>query len=234
MPYTKSSARNQFENVINSLHELSKDVADAGLIYKSEVRQAVFRATIFQASAALEEYIRAVFEGWIYLLKLNNKKIGNLPKSLVYCIAGKKQLEAFKNYIAYNDEAKLINSLSDITRLSKLFNSDELVKDVVYNGEVISDKKYPAAKNIMLISKRFGINDIFTLMAIKGKKNYKLIIDSFNDIRTEIAHQYPSSDLTYEAIAKNIIDLIDFVSKVDMVIYAHVKDTSGEDCWQVD
>lgn len=100
MPYTKSSARNQFENVINSLHELSKDVADAGLIYKSEVRQAVFRATIFQASAALEEYIRAVFEGWIYLLKLNNKKIGNLPKSLVYCIAGKKQLEAFKNYIA--------------------------------------------------------------------------------------------------------------------------------------
>ncbi len=174
MPYTKSSARNQFENVINSLHELSKDVADAGLIYKSEVRQAVFRATIFQASAALEEYIRAVFEGWIYQLKLNNKKIGNLPKSLVYCIAGKKQLEAFKNYIAYNDEAKLINSLSDITRLGKLFNSDELVKDVVYSCEVISDKKYPAAKNIMLISKRFGINDIFTSMAIKGKKDYNL------------------------------------------------------------
>jgi len=232
MPYTKSSARNQFESVVNSLHDLSKHVSDAGVTYESEIRQAVFRAAIFQASAALEEYIKAVFEGWIYQLKQNDKKIRDLPPSLVYCIAGKKQLGAFKNYIAYKDEYELIKSLSKIPKLCNLFNSEEPVKDIVYNSEVISDKKYPAANNIILISKRFGINDIFNSMASKGKKNYKLIIDSFNDIRTEIAHQYPSSDLTFDTISNNIKDIIDFVSKADMVIYAHVKDISGEDCWQ--
>lgn len=96
---------------------------------------------------------------------------------------------------------------------------------------IITDKKYPSIKNISAICKRFGVKDIFNAMSVIGKKDYKLIINSFNDVRTEIAHQHPSPDLGISSVVDNLKALLEVVDKLNRVLYSHIRKTSGEDCW---
>lgn len=228
----KSISRVEFENKADYFDGQIKFASNEknGLTY--DIQQCVYRNAVFQTSAALEEYLKSVLEDWIHSLHSNNKLISDAPRELILWAAGKKQRAAFQEYIVRGDEGKFIQDLSDLNDLNDFFVDSVLVKQVIHQTAHVRDRKYPSKKNIIALFKRFGIKDLFKAIEKEGKKDYKNILASFSDIRTEIAHQHPSPDLIFSDLQQSLDSISDLVAKTDQVLYAHVLMVSGEDCWK--
>lgn len=233
MPYKKSAARKEFEEVIGYHLNQSKIVSLKKSNIPHNIQQCVYKATIFQVSATLEEYVKSILEDWVYMLHHHKKRMDDLPLELIHWAAGKKLLTAFKKYILYGDEGIFINDLMSKKDVALLFDNNSIVKESINQTEYVRDRKYPSAKNILAVFKRFGINNIFSVINKKGKRDFKIVLSSFSDRRTEIAHQHPSPDLTYKDIVENLGSLKLFIKYVDRVLYSHVLVISGEECWMV-
>lgn len=232
MPYVKSISRKEFDKTVDDFLLQIKTASLRKNRIPSDIIQCVFRNSIFQSSAALEEYIRSVLEDWIHLMHIRNKSLANVPKELIMLAAGNMQKQAFQNYLLTNDESKFITALSSLNDFEKFFVNSGPVKDVIHQTAHIRDRKYPSKKNISTLFKRFGINDIFKAIQIKGRKDYLSILESFSDIRTEIAHQHPTPNLSLPDLQKVLCDIKLFVAIIDKVLYKHVVRTSGQDCWK--
>ena len=197
-----------------------------------DVQQIIFKATIFQASAVLEEYIKNVFEDWIYLIEKKKKTSKDLPEELICKILILNQEDMFKRYLITKDEKEAIkNMINKRKKILSIFNLKSKVKNTSYFNNLILDKKYPSPDNIINICFRFGINDIFDKVNRIGNKDYKKNLSSFNDIRTEIAHEDHSRGLTDLDVNEKLKSLNDFVEKFDKVMCSHVAKNTGGDCW---
>lgn len=232
MSYEKSIARQDFEDTVKTFHSLSKDVSLKKRGISHEIQQCVYRNAIFQTSAALEEFIKSILEDWIHLLHKHKKKSSCAPKELIFWAVGKDQKSAFQQFVLTGDEGKFIAQLSGIKRLPTFFDEATEIKDIINIYEHIRDRKYPSKKNIIALFRRFGVNNLFKEVQIKGKKDYIKILESFSDVRTEIAHQHPTPDLTFNDIKQQLHSICDFVAKIDRVLYSHIIKTSGQDCWK--
>lgn len=232
MPYTKSYARKEFDEAVNDFYTQARFVSLKKNSIPNDIQQCVFRNAIFQSSAALEEFIRSVLEDWIRSLSLNNKVLSDIPDELRFWSIGKCQKNIFTEYSAKNNEADLVKKLMSSAKLSSLFDPSTKVSDVIHHAEHVSDKKYPSIKNLNILFKRFGIADFFSSVNVKGKKNYKSILQSFSDIRTSIAHQYPTPVLLFADISQQIKSICNFVATIDKVMYQHVVQHSGHVCWK--
>ncbi|MBL0667602.1 hypothetical protein JD488_12955 [Aeromonas jandaei] len=232
MPYTKSLARKDFESVIEALKTLSYSASLKKNKIPYDIQQCVYRNAIFQASSALEMYVKTILEDWLHQLHQHSHPLTMLPKELVFLAIGKKQKEAFKKYLLNDSESELVSGLMSLNTLPNYFNDTTLVRDAIRTNEHINDKKYPSHKNMVTIFKRFGIKDIMKSIQIRGKKDYRKILESFSDIRTEIAHQYPSSALTFTDIKTQLSSISNLVSMVDTEMYWHVFRTSDINCWK--
>jgi hypothetical protein len=160
--------------------------------------------------------------------------MSDVPQELIAWTAGKRQLSAFKRYAFGGDESKFIKNLVSNTHLPALFDGNSKVIDLIGLSEHVRDRKYPSVKNMKAIFARFGVNDIFKTIQIKGKKDFKKVLESFADKRTEIAHQHPSPDLTYQDVKDNLEAIKHLINYLDRVLYSHICAVSGEDCWRID
>lgn len=233
MSYKKSIARKEFEETVGVFIQQSKFADIKRNNIPHDVCQCVYRNAIFQTSAAIEEYLSSLLEDWIHLLHLHAKTLSDVPKELIFWSAEKKQTDAFKNYLINGDEDKFINALCSIKGLEAHFNGGNHAKEVIFLKANISDRKYPSIKNINALFKRFGISNIFREIHIKWKADYKNLLESFSDIRTEIAHQHPAPDITFKDVRNNLINMTDLISKIDRLTYSHIVRTSGSECWKI-
>jgi len=233
VPYTKSIARKEFQQTTEALRVQVRHSSLKKSSIPHDIEQCVYRNAIFQTSAAIEEYIKYLLEDWIHLLHSNSKSLNEVPKELISWSVGKKQLRAYQDFIVFGDEGKFIDKISAMNNIRNYFNSATMVRDVISQPEHVRDRKYPSKKNISLLFRRFGISDIFNKVNIRGRNNYKIILESFSDVRTAIAHEHPTPDLTAHDVINQIALINDFIGKVDMVMYSHVVSTSGLDCWKV-
>jgi tRNA threonylcarbamoyladenosine modification (KEOPS) complex Cgi121 subunit len=232
MGYTLSAARKDFDEVIKKLLQQSRFASIKKNALPHEIQQCVYKNSIFQASAALEEYVKSVFQDWIYSLERERKTIRQTPPELVFWVAGMKQKSAFKNYLIDGNEFKFLDKLKAIEKLSDLFNVSSETRGIIYSN-VVDDRKYPSEKNINLLYKRFGINNIFHSIQVKSSRDYKMLLKSFSDTRTAIAHEHPSPDLTFQDIRRNLENLKNFVNYLDRVLFSHVVSVSGRECWKI-
>ena len=97
MPYTKSSARSDYESVIKSLIKQSKFSSIRSNSVPHEIQQCVFKTAIFQASAVLEEYVRSLLDDWMYSLKNEGKTLSHIPNELVCFLRINRQSGSFRN-----------------------------------------------------------------------------------------------------------------------------------------
>ncbi|WP_257297046.1 HEPN domain-containing protein [Endozoicomonas sp. YOMI1] len=232
MAYTKSVARQEFEQTISMFNCQIKFASLKKNAIPHDIQQCVYRNAIFQSSAAVEEFVKSILEDWVHLLHVHNKTVSSIPRELMVWAVAKCQKATFQNFIASGDENKLIKQLSDNCKLFSIFEVDAYIKDIIGLSEHISDRKYPSEKNIIVLFKRFGINDLFKSIQIEGKKDYKRILKSFSDVRTEIAHEHPAPDLTSLDVKEQLTEICDFIAKIDMVMYSHVVAISGRVCWK--
>ena len=234
MPYSKSFARNDFNNISKYIKTQSKTAKQRNRNIPHDIQQFVYRAAIFQISAALEEYIKAIFDAWMFKVDNASLPLSKIPKELTTLFVARRQISHFKRDFLESNEPNLIKSLISDTTIEKCYDPNTVAYEIFRQSDFVSDKKYPSVKNLPVLFKRFGIHNIFDELAAKGKKDYKMILKSFSDIRTEIAHQHPTPDLTHGDVLNQLIRLEDTVDKIDRVLWSHIRKVSGSQCWPSD
>lgn len=222
--YCRSRARDDLELVLKDLQQQSVQVSK--LEVPVAISQSVYRAAIFQTSAALEDYLRNVFEDWLFSIKTHNKLVTDLPDSLRSYVSILKVEPMFRNYFIGNEEWKLITNGK-----VQLIGSETKIEHL-NASTLIHDRKYPSQKNIQGLFRRFGIDDIFVEANKKGQKDFKLVLKSFSDMRTEIAHKISTNlSLTFTDVEEKLDSITEFVSVLDRILYSHVARSCGHECW---
>lgn len=231
MPYTKSTSRCVFEEITNELLAQAKQSNMKKHYYASSIIQLVYKAAIFQTSAALEQYIESVIEDWVSLIKKTNKKSKHLPKEAIHYLISKKRLNDYIRYLLDKNESDFINRMISNSSILQLVDPDADVSAFLTNKVLIGDRKYPSVRNYRMVFFRVGIPNIFKALGEKGKGNYQDILQSFNDIRNEIAHEYSSKQLAIEDVKDQIYNMQALVQYTDRILYSHISKVSGNDCW---
>ncbi|STD29814.1 Uncharacterised protein [Edwardsiella tarda] len=234
MAYVKSASRKQFEQIHLSLLEQVRYVSKIKEL-RSDIVHSVYNNAIFRASAAFEDYIKEVLEDWIDMLNNNNGCLSHLPDEIILFSLFKNQEKNFINYISHGSESIMMSDLNKCKdKLQVLTSPGCPVKPVIVSKQLIMDKKYPSKKNIKIIFNRFGIKDIFKAMAMKGKKDYELMLQSFSDSRTELAHSYSSTNITKGTVIGNLNNVKEIVKILDRILYTHICAKSGSKYWKTE
>lgn len=230
MTYKRSTARNCFEEnitiLIGDVKNLNKNKK-----LRTNIRQCVLRNAIFQASAALEDYLYDLCSNWVKNLIAHGATVSQLPRNLVAWAVGKNHLSIFENFLIKGDEGRFISAIKNSGKLESFFNRAKPVDGLIYHAEFVSDRKYPSEKNILALFRRFGIEDVFSEMGAKGRKDYKSILKSFSDVRTQIAHEFTGGNFSNTDVLGHLDKIKGFVNCLDRVFYFHVKKTSGNMYW---
>lgn len=233
MAYVKSAARKDFENIYNTLLEQAVFASKQKQL-RADIIQCVYNNAIFRLSAAFEDYIKAIFEDWIDMLEKHDGCLSDLPEESVSYALLKHHENMFLQFLLNGSEGKVINEISTKKILTKkLCLEGSPVKDLIKTNQLVMDKKYPSQKNLKQLFNRFGFKDIFKDMEVKGKKDYKLLLQSFSDSRTELAHSYSSMPMSKQTVKDNINNVYEIVRVIDRVLYSHVCNKSGSRYWKV-
>ena len=94
-----------------------------------------------------------------------------------------------------------------------------------------SDVKYPSTKNLRKLFRRLGIDPVFDRLNAVAKRDVESLLTSFNDVRTEMAHQGMPIGMSVGDIKARINDISLVVGYIDRLFYSHVSKTTGVVCW---
>lgn len=230
MTYKKSSARSSFEETISLLMRQKKS-AITGARKNHDLCQFVYRSMIFQSSAALEEYLYEVLASWLHRLDQQQLEPRGVPKEILALLIKSQQERHYKKFMIDRDEASFLRSIKADLESSALFGVSPNSFVVKIPGYLVSDKKYPSVENVSILFARFGLPNIFARLGESGKKDYKRLLQSFGDIRTELAHQRDPRSLTERDLNGQLDFLRDFVKNLDRIVYKQVVKLSGKSCW---
>lgn len=230
MSYARSDARKAFDCKILSLKRTARTASYNINSVPNSVRDLTYHAAIFEASACLEEYIRTLIDGVEYLLKSNSKAVDHLPKELRTFLFINNIKVKFKNYYLSEDEGRALRELQIRKPLYNILHDEQVVDSTLRIDSVYTNKKYPSVNNWRLLFKRLGISDIYGSVSSILSRDSEAILDSFNDVRTAIAHQIPPS-LTINDVIRHLDNLIVFIRATDRVVYRHLVRDVGSECW---
>ncbi|MFP5300328.1 HEPN domain-containing protein [Cobetia sp. SIMBA_158] len=230
MAYSKSTSRKSFEEKVDHLLRTARLASLKRANNSASVIELVMHAAIFETSAALEEYIKDFFEHYEFVLHRNECLISNLPQNTIAFLYLKANKVSSSLYIEKRDERKAIEKVCIDENSLKLLNANQIFTRGLGLKNIISDKKYPTPKNWKLLFNRFGINDFHVKVDPILKGSSRNIMDSFNDIRTAIAHENPPA-LTFLDISKHLDNIVKLVSALDRMLHTHVCSHSGKPSW---
>lgn len=230
MSYTKSQSRKDFDSSLENISGLVKKISykSNGLPYS--YKNLIYQSSIFLLSANIEEYIKRITEDWIYQLRIQGALNKNLSKVTRTFLLANNFSATFKKQLYQTDERELVKEIHIEKEFYSIIRDDEVFSPFISASAILKNKKYPKPDNLVTLFHRLGINNIFNSIDKKGKKDYKALIRSFLDVREAIAHQSPPS-LTYSDVQRHFINIHEFISNTDRVLYSHIVKTSGSKFW---
>jgi hypothetical protein len=231
MPYNRSPARVDFETGTKSLKQVAKKVSYNSSPLNYDQKLLIFQSTIFLMSAKIEEYTKTLIESLIFSYKSNNALMSEIPENIRTKVLIDNQLIYYKNFTHIKDEKKLLEKISCNNSYYDVLNLTNTFSNVINSRSVLATNKYPSVKNLKILYIRIGIKDIFNELAIRGQKDYKSQLESFLSVREAIAHQ-AAPVMTFQDVERHLNNLIDFINKIDRVVYSHITNVSGEKYWQ--
>lgn len=231
MPYSKSSARIDFENTTRQLLTRSRKASYKNVKISYEHRIMIFQSSIFLLSASFEEYLKSLIEDLVFQFNQENALLKELPENFRSLVLLESQLPTFKAYIHNGDEGKTLNKLKTSNNYFKLLNDNEQFQNHIRPGQIIGTKKYPSIKNLNILFNRLGIKKIINEINRKGQKDYKLDLESFLDIRESLAHETAPS-VTFVDVSRNYKNISEIIGMLDRVTYSQIVKISGEKFWK--
>lgn len=231
MPYSKSSARIDFDNTIKQLLSKSRKASfnNAGISYAHKIM--IFQSSIFLLSASFEGYLKSLIEDMIFQFSHENAILSDLPENFRSMILLDSQLSTFKAFIHSGDEVKTLTKLKTSNNCYKIIHDNHPFTNQIRAGQIIGTKKYPSIKNLNILFNRIGIRKIINEINRKGQKNYELDLKSFLDIRETLAHDIAPS-VTFVDVQRHYKNISEIIRMLDRVTYSHIVKISGEKFWK--
>ncbi|WP_109488443.1 HEPN domain-containing protein [Occallatibacter savannae] len=234
MPYRYSRARKQFIADVGVVLTTLKDAFSPACTSTSVQNYALCSAVIL-TSAGFESYLETLVSDWCRALLANGINTDLLPLNTRAFLLNDPAIEgAYKKFILRQNESDFLPEIGG------LVGNDIFL--FAKNGEVIpafqprrlySDCKYPSPNNIKRLFRRCGIDSVFAKLAAVAQKNVENLLTSFNDVRTEMAHDGMPVGLSATDVRARISDAKSVIGYIDRVFYAHVRKQTGEASWTV-
>jgi len=196
----------------------------------TQVRNMTYHSAIFQASSTLEEYLKQVFDHWLFELKRHNKTGQNIPSIARFSYFGRELSRTFSSYAHSGDEKKLAQKLRTHTDVIDFVAGNSHVLPHLTGEFAYKDRKYPSPKNIKALYTRIGCDNIFQILSRQMKSDAELKLQGFNDIRTAIAHGAPP-DITLIDVKKNLNDVALIIRHLDKVNHKEFSKDFGGVIW---
>lgn len=226
--YRRSSAR---EEALERLHGLRRGSAAAS---KKRipllVRDMVYHSAIFQASSTLEEYLKQIFDYWVFEVRRKGLKGDSLPSRARFSYFGRELTAELHKYIVASDEKALALKLQSKTDIINFTIGHSTAPPGLDGGFAYKDKKYPSPKNIKSLYSRIGCDNIFDRLSREMKVDAELRLRGFNDIRTAIAHSNPP-DLTLEDVNRNLDVISSIIKSLDKINHREFSRDFGGGVW---
>lgn len=232
MAYRVSRARKQFATEIRTIQSALRE-AHSSKCSSTRVREMALCSAVILCSAKLESYIEDLVSDWakaVVAQGLTTDKLHNHTRSF---LLNHPSVEAvYRRYLLDGDETELLKSLAGLFP-SKHFSfaaSGQAVPPFMAQ-RIYRDIKYPSPKNVVRLFNRCGIPVLFHALNSVAKKDVESLLISFNDIRTEMAHEGMPVGASAGDIKKHISNVIELVGYIDRIFYSHVAKTNGSSCW---
>lgn len=212
--YRCSDARNEAIKRISALR--SGAIAASRKKIPTIVRDMTYQSAIFQASSTLEEYVKQIFDHWLFELKKRALIGNNIPSRARLSYIGRELNDDFSRYLHTKDERFLAEKLQTRLELLKFAIGDAPIPTYLKGEFIYKDRKYPSPKNLRQLYVRIGCDDIFNRLSEDLKTDAEMKLTGFNDIRSTIAHGDPP-DLTLEDVKRNLDIIASFIRSLDKI-----------------
>lgn len=180
------------------------------------VRNMTYQSAIFQASSSLEEYLKQIFDHWVFELKRHGSPGTSIPSRARFSYFGRELSDTFSRFVHMRDESNLAKKLEDRSNVIDFAMGRSEILPHITGDIAYKDKKYPSPKNLKSLYARIGCEDIFDRLSQDLRTNAELKLQAFNDLRTSIAHGTPPS-LTLLDVRRNLDDVALFVKSLDKI-----------------
>ncbi|WP_408609220.1 HEPN domain-containing protein [Falsiroseomonas bella] len=230
MPYRVSRARRDFDSRVNGLLKTARKAERAARARPSlaDVRDMAFHCAVFQACAAQEVYFKIVIESWA--LKLRQNGLGNsLPTHARAFIASCLFMPHYQKFFSQKDEIHLAKGIMSAHNNWPVLDGTSI--SLQFDGKLWhNNASYPSYSNVKKVFARLGIADFDARMGRLLKRDVELMFESFQSVRTSIAHSHPPN-LTIADVESLLKLAVEIVHAIDRIFYGHVLAHGGVTCW---
>ena len=224
----RSSARNEAIERLGALKSGALSASRAAI--PINVRDMTYQSAIFQASATLEEYIKQIFDHWLFELKRHSLTGANIPRRARFSYFGRELSDAFSKFVHAGDEKDLAERIQGKTHLIEFALGVSGIAPNLTGEFAYKDRKYPSPRNIKKLYERIGCDNIFHRLSREMKSDAELKLRAFNDVRTAIAHG-TAPNLTLNDVKRNLDDVALFIKSLDKVNHKEFSRDFGGGVW---
>ena len=230
--YLKSRARQTFENEIGAVLRTVRQAFSANCP-APEVRVFVLSNAMLMGSAKLESYVEDLVSDWVTRVNAARLNSHAIPTALRSHFFSQQSVTAsYQRFAVYGDEHALN------TRVVGLLNShqsrfliDGQPLPLLNSGWILHERKYPSPDNWVVLFRRLGIAQVFHLLNAEAGRDVKLILTSYNDLRSALAHEGIPPGLSAQDIRLRLSDIGKLVSWLDRVFFRSLGRAGGIDVW---
>lgn len=230
MAYRKSAARNEFESKIQRLKSTVRQASRKKQQLPVDIRNLAYHAAVFETSAGMEEYVKSLFDGFAYRIRQKGATTDHIPSALRTFIFVSRVKTKFESYLYSGDEKTMLAALDVNSSAYDVIRPGSILDKTARIEAVCVERKYPSPKNWQRLYQRVGMPDVFGLVSSALSRDAESLLESFNDVRTAIAHENPP-DLTITDVVRHLDNMIDFVRALDRVTFQYMNKYAIGRCW---
>lgn len=184
-------------------------------------------------SAKFESYLELLIADWGRAIASNALITDRMPLHTRAFLMNHPSVEsAYRRYILDNSEAHLLPQLGALLGEGHFaFAAKGQTAPQFQVQRIYKDVKYPSPKNLKRLFNRCGVINVFNELNRIGKRNVEALLRSFNDIRTEMAHEGMPIGLAATDIKSRINNMESVVRYIDRMFHSHTCKSTGADCW---
>lgn len=232
MPYAKSQARKNFDTEIDKMISVIKSTF-ANTSISTDTKQYVLSCGVMLGTAKIEVYLEDFFDTWISKINSTALTSSHLPNNLKALYINQPFLNnGFKKLIVENSESKYFEAIASQLG-NNSFHLTDLTKPLprLDSKRIYQNKKYPSPDNFEALFKRIGINRIFIELNRSASADMKNILQSFNDIRTSVAHDGIPVGLNDRDIVANLKQIKHLIYHIDKTLFKHINRHTTRATW---
>lgn len=232
MAYHYSRARKQFNAELAVINSALRGAYSAKYPV-GKVREFALCSAVILTSAKVETYVETLVADWGRSVLGNGLKTNDLPRHTRAFLLNEPSIEKIYRRLGFDaNEANFLPALSQMLGSAIFqFAKDGEAVPAFQIRRVYADVKYPSPNNLRKLFRRLGIDRVFHALNAIAHRDVEALLTSFNDTRTEMAHNGMPVGLSVADIKAKIRDISLVVGYIDRLFYRHVCATTGSICW---